>query len=88
MTDKRRYSSQNVWQATGDGYVILDGIIHLSGFEVTERLNELARLRALEEAVVLLYDDIGDHLPDDVLKLVSESRARLASLEAGVQSDG
>ena len=47
-----------------------------------------AKVEALERAVVVLYDDISDHLPDDILALVTSSRATLAASEPPPGEEG
>jgi hypothetical protein len=42
---------------------------------------EAETTRRLGRAVVMLYDDLSDHLPDDVLATVTECRAALAAQE-------
>ena len=43
--------------------------------EVMRRVELLEAENAeLKRAIVILYDDIGDHLPDDLLKIVATCR--------------
>lgn len=55
--------------------------------DIARRHMAEARIEALERAVVVLFDDVSDHLPDDILATVAACRknveARAAALAAG-----
>jgi predicted DsbA family dithiol-disulfide isomerase len=74
---KMLFSCADAWEAEREE----NRIIFEDSTEVVRSLRK--RLEAAAEAVVLLYDDIGDDLPHSLLATVAACRAALAAGESG-----